>query len=116
MWILRTRRKRFSRQRGATMSKDPERIYLTPHCGSIERCCEPERLWAEDPVTECSECELPPVEYLLADRYRPTLRRVCDSLATFVRESSAPASEAVVALYEAQRLLRLLQPAGRGNG
>lgn len=85
---------------------DPDRIFLTPHCNSVEQCCEPERSWAEDPgVTECSECDLPPVEYLLAERYRGSLRRVCDSLAIFIRESADPGAEALAALYEAQRLL-----------
>lgn len=39
------------------------------------------------------------------DNLRASLRRVCNSLAIFIRENTDPGAEALAALYEAQRLL-----------
>ncbi len=46
--------------------------------------------------------------YVWAEReraLREALRRVCDSLAVFIREHPDPGSEALAALHEARRLL-----------
>jgi hypothetical protein len=39
------------------------------------------------------------------EELRAALRRVCNSLATFIRQDNDPGTEALAALYEAQRLL-----------
>jgi hypothetical protein len=111
----------YSNQQGAAMSSDPDRIYLTPHCGSAERCCEPERLWADEPgIAECSECDLPPVEYLLAaslirvlkDEVKAAYPDVCDDL---VRHNYYAGL-----MHGLQRAVDIVRrpalPAGRGDG
>lgn len=62
------------------MMIEHDRIYLTPKCNSVERCCEPDRSWCENPENLCSECDLPPVEYLLATPQRRVASELYDSL------------------------------------
>ncbi len=44
------------------------------------------------------------IKSTLAHELHAALRRVCDSLATFIHESTNPCAEALSALHEAQRL------------
>ncbi len=58
-----------------------------------------ERCGHNFPIMEC------PYRRCGSRATREALRRLCDSLATFIRESHDLGAEALAALYEAQRLL-----------
>jgi len=46
-----------------------------------------------------------PYRYCGSREAYEALRRVCDSLTTFIRESADPGAEALAALHQAKRLL-----------